>query len=296
MGGTDQASRLRQLVGKSAGAESPAFKRAKVIAVTSGKGGVGKTNVAANLAISIAALGQRVGVVDADYALANIDILLGFSPRYTIEHVLSGERAVGEIIVEGPGGIRVVPATSGIQDLSNLNAEQQNKLFNALQVIEKHFQHLLIDTAAGISDNVINILRSSAEVLVVTNPEPPAFVDSYALIKHLLSVQRDVPVKIIVNSVSDEAEALGIFDRIASTLHRFQGVKVRYLGYVLEDECVRKAVKRQRPFVLQYPSGPASRCIAALARKVLDGREAESPREGFWQRLKSALSVRTASV
>ena len=292
MGSADQASRLRALVQQET--ESPGSERwASTIAVTGGKGGVGKTNMTANLAIALASLGRRVAVLDADYALANIDVLLGFTPRFTIEHVLNGQMSVGEILVEGPGGIKVVPATSGMQHLSQLSEAQQNKLFNALQVMEKHFQHLLIDTAAGISDNVLSILRAANEVIVVTNPEPPAFVDSYALIKQLLSEQRDARVRMIINSVSDEAEARSVFERISTTLYRFQKARIEYLGYVLEDANVRRAVKRQRAFILQYPGSPASRCVSEIARKLVDGAPKRKA-AGFWERLMRVIGGEAA--
>jgi flagellar biosynthesis protein FlhG len=289
MGTIDQASRLRQLMQQDSPRDGRGREMAASIAVTGGKGGVGKTNVTANLAIALAMLGRRVAVLDADYALANIDVLLGFSPRFTIENVLSGERGIGEIIVEGPGGVKVIPAASGLQHLAQLTPEQQNKLFNALQVMEKHFHHMLIDTAAGISDNVMNILHSAADVLVVTNPEPPAFVDSYALIKHLLSEQKDARVKLIVNSVRDEDEAMDVYERISTTLFRFQRVRIEYFGYVVDDDNVRKAVRRQRPFVLQYPNSPASRCISALARKLYASAEDGRGGAGFWERLMKVL-------
>ncbi len=293
MGEADQAARLRQMMRERSevppqAAEDEGPGPARVMAITSGKGGVGKTNFAANLAIAFAALGRRVAVVDADYALANIDILLGFNPSYTIEHVLSGERSLGEIIVEGPGGIKVVPAASGVQNLSHLSERQRNLLFNALQVIEKRFQHVLIDTAAGISDNVISLLRSAGEVLVVTNPEPPAYVDSYALIKHLLSVQGDARVKVVVNSAESEADAADVFDRIADTVWRFLKRRIGYLGFVSRDDSVRKAVRGRRPFILAYPNSPASRCITALAHKLLEsGAGRRGP--GFWQKLAGVL-------
>lgn len=294
MGDEDQAARLRQLVNEQEGNGELAPRsgnRARVIAVTSGKGGVGKTNVATNVAIAISSLGFRVAVVDADYSLANIDILLGLNPRYTIEHVLKGQKSIGEVIVQGPGGVRIVPAASGMQYLSNLTTQQQNKLFNSLQILEKHFQHLIIDTAAGIADNVISLLRSADDVLVVTNPEPPAFVDSYALIKHLLTVCGDAAIRLVVNSVAQEQEARKVFERISVTIHRFLKKKIGYLGYVLEDGNVRKAVRSQRPFILQFPNSPASRCVKALARKQIDGVKASKDDQEFWKKLKHALGT-----
>lgn len=290
MGSPDQAARLRQLFGSRPQAPAPASMGARVLAVSGGKGGVGKTNVAANLAIALASLGKRVAVLDADYALANIDILLGFSPRYTIESVLEGERGVAEILVDGPGGIKVVPAASGVQKLTRLSDRQLNHLFNALQILEKHFDQLIIDTAAGMSEEVMSILRAAGEVLVVTNPEPPAFVDSYALIKHLMQVNPRARVRIIVNQSTNEAEALQVFDRIAKTVAKFLNKKVEYLGYVAEDVHVRKAVRLRRPFILQYPNSAASRCIIGLAQKLLGETNNGAP-AGFWHNLRSVLSI-----
>jgi len=293
MGDSDQAARLRQLVQEKTGdldLHQLSDAKARVIAVSSGKGGVGKTNIAANIAIALVSLGKRVAIVDADYSLANIDILLGFNPKYTIEHVLSGEKSIGEILIEGPGGIRVIPAASGVQHLSSLTGMQLHKFFNSMQILEKHFQFLLLDTSAGISDNVVNILRSAHEVLVVTNPEPPAFVDSYALIKHLLGVKVDATIRVIVNSVRSEREARSIFESIFSTVKRFLNGRISYLGHVLEDDSVRMSVRAQRAFILRYPNSPASRCVAALARKQLESGGDIGGGQFFWQTLKNSVN------
>jgi flagellar biosynthesis protein FlhG len=295
MGSADQAARLRQLFGKQGVASSTPREGTRVLAVSGGKGGVGKTNVTANLAIAFAAMGLKVAVLDADWALANIDILLGFNPRYTMEHVLDGSMSVGEIIMDGPGGIKVVPAASGVQHLSHLDERQRNHLFNALQVLEKHFNNLLIDTAAGMSDEVITILRASGEVIIVTNPEPPAFVDSYALIKHLLSHRKAPRLRLVVNQVRNEAEALGVYDRIAKTVDKFLSGTVEYLGYVAEDEAVKKSVRERKPFILQYPNSRASRCVAGLAQRLARDGASPAGEQQFWNNLKNVIKGRAAA-
>jgi len=290
----DQASRLRSLFHKGQGvapqqtAQASGTKRARVIAVSSGKGGVGKTNIAANLAIAMASAGRKVALLDADYALANVDILLGFNPRLTIEHVLSGERSIGEIMIDGPGGIKIVPAASGVQNLAQLNGQQQNLLIKSLQLLEGYFDVLVLDTAAGIADEVVSVLRAAGETLVVTNPEPPAFVDSYALVKHMLSVQSDYRLRILVNQVESEQEARAVFDRISKTVVKFLKGKVEYTGYVLEDGAVKKAVRARKPFYLQYPDSRASACIQSLAYRML--KENTSQQQGFAARLKGLVA------
>jgi flagellar biosynthesis protein FlhG len=290
---SDQASRLRSLFNqreaeqkKAAGARP----RARVIAVSGGKGGVGKTNIAANLAMAMASLGKRVALVDADYALANIDILLGFNPTLTLEHVLNGQRNVGEILIDGPGGIKIVPASSGVQNLTHLDSRQESLLYKALQMLEMYFDVLLVDTAAGISDDVITVLRSAGETIVVTNPEPPAFVDSYALIKHVLGLDPGYKLKVVVNQVDNEKEALAVFDRISKTVVKFLKGTVEYGGFVLEDRNVKKAVRARKAFYLQYPASEASTCIQSLAVKLLKARAAEPA--GFAERLQGFMKKR----
>jgi flagellar biosynthesis protein FlhG len=272
----------------------PPIDGARAIAVSSGKGGVGKTNVTANLAIAFAAQGKRVVVIDADYALANIDILLGFNPKYTIEHVLDGSMSIGEIIMDGPGGIKVVPAASGVQRLAQLDEEKLNKLYNALQLLEKHFDYLLIDTAAGIGETVTSILHAAGEVLIVTNPEPPAFVDSYALIKHLISTGDKTRIRLVVNQVSSEDESDAVYGRIEKTVSKFLERQVEYLGYVIDDDNVKKAVRQRRPFILQYPNSVASRCISTLANRLLNEKERQKGGT-FLSSLKETIGKQSAT-
>ena len=289
MSSSDQASRLRQLFSKKKVPGPSGNGGARVIAVSGGKGGVGKTNVAANLAISFASRGYKVVLLDADYALANVDILLGLSPKFTIENVLEGNMSVGEIMVDGPGGIKVVPASSGVQKLTHLGDRQLNNLYNALQVLEKHFDQLIIDTAAGMSEEVISLLHAAGEVIMVTNPEPPAFVDSYALIKHLVKVEPTPRIRVLVNLVRGERESLLVYDRIAKTVEKFLKRKIEYMGHIAEDDSVKNAVRNRRPFVLHSPKSPASLCI----NKVADVLLRDNPDKvftGFWRNLKTVMT------
>jgi flagellar biosynthesis protein FlhG len=289
MSSADQASRLRQLFSKKQAPGRSGDGSARVIAVSGGKGGVGKTNVAANLAISFASRGQKVALLDADYALANVDILLGLSPKFTIENVLEGNMSVGEIMVDGPGGIKVVPASSGVQKLTKLSNRQLNNLYNALQVLEKHFDQLIIDTAAGMSEEVISLLHAAGEVIMVTNPEPPAFVDSYALIKHLVKVEPTPRIRVLVNLVRGERESLLVYDRIAKTVEKFLKRKIEYMGHIAEDEAVKNAVRNRRPFVLHSPKSPASLCINKVAEVLLRDNP-EKVFTGFWRNLKTVMT------
>jgi flagellar biosynthesis protein FlhG len=295
--GDDQAAKLRQLFNQRRQLEqeqmketnSPKEKSAQVIAVTGGKGGIGKTNISANLSIALANAGRRVAVLDADYALANIDILLGLNPKVNIENVLDGSLNVGEILLDGPGGIKVVPASSGVQRLANLSQKQLDNFINALRILDKHFDTLVVDTAAGIGDEVITVLKAAHSILVITNPEPPAFIDSYALIKHLVQTDADTSaIKILVNQVSGEKEARAVFKRIDTTVSRFLGKNVEYFGHVVEDQNVRKAVRQRRPFVLEYPNSGASRCIIDIAEKI--NKQTNDSGTSFWQNLQTSLS------
>src|SRR5664279_3515957 len=198
---SDQASRLRTMA-KGQPAEQPLFA-ARVVAITSGKGGVGKTNVVAGLALALAQLGQRVVVLDADFGLANLDILLGLSPEYTLEHVLRGEKLMEEILLDGPFGIKIIPASSGIQELTRLDSAAELRLIQGLQRISATNDWLLIDTAAGIHDSVIKLLMAAQEVLLVTTPEPTALVDAYAMVKvvHLRDPRK--PLWLLVNNAQN---------------------------------------------------------------------------------------------
>ncbi len=246
----------------------------KTIAITSGKGGVGKTNLVAGLAIAMRRLGRKVIVFDADLGLSNIDVLLHLAPRYNIQHLLSGEKGLEEIIIEGPLGIKILPASSGIQELTSLDEFQRLKIMECFETYDGEMDVLIIDTAAGISENVAFFCASSEEIVVITSPEPTAITDAYALIKILFTRYQEKDFKIVVNFVKDPEEGFEIFKRLSLASERFLNISLSYLGTIPYDEAVRKAVMAQRSFVDLYPNSPASRSIIEMAERLLeeDGR------------------------
>lgn len=247
----------------------------KILAVTSGKGGVGKTNIVANLAFSLSELGKKVVILDADFGLANIDVLLGLTPRFHLGHVLFGNKALSEIIVQGPKGIRIIPASSGLQRLSELTSEQKNFLVSSFSRLDSDTDFFLIDTAAGISRNVIHFLLSAHEVIVVSAPEPTAIVDAYAVIKIILAEDHNKPIHLLINSVERAEEAQRIFCQINSVVKRFLGREVAYLGHVSRDPHILQAVRNQVLVTSKFPNAPASSCFRELAAYI--AKENNSP-------------------
>jgi flagellar biosynthesis protein FlhG len=239
-----------------------------IIAITSGKGGVGKTNVVINLAASLARLGHRVGVIDADFGLGNIDVLLGMAPEFHLGHLLSGEKTLEQIIVKGPLGIRIIPAGSGIRALTQLGRLEWRKFEAVIRKISAELDFLLIDTAAGISDNVVELLLLAERVLVVTSFEPAAVVDAYAVIKILTAAAPGKEVGLVVNAARDAEEASLVFRQLDVAANRFLKRPLRFFGYVVQDSAVRDAVLDQRPVVDHLPQAAASRCFRILASRI----------------------------
>jgi len=247
----------------------------RIIAVTSGKGGVGKTNVTCNLGISLAQRGQRVCIFDADTSLANMNILMGMAPNYTIEHLLNGECSIDGIMLEGPAGVRIIPSASGIAKYASLDAEQRGRLLDALESLEDRFDYILIDTAAGIGDSVIEFIQSAQYAIVVISTEPTSLTDAFAMLGALKRSGYDRPVHVLVNMVMNYATSMEVFKRFEAAVRKYLKVTVRYLGYISDDEHVKKAVSAQRPVVLHHPEAHASRCFATLAEVI--GKQLPAP-------------------
>jgi flagellar biosynthesis protein FlhG len=241
---------------------------ARIVAITSGKGGAGKTNVATNLALALAEFGDQVAILDADFGLANIDVLFGLAPTHHIGHVVFGEKTIEEIAMTGPRGIKIIPASSGAQELADLNSIQRRSLIRSLREYSRDTDWLIIDTAAGISVNVTQMIGMASEAIVVTTPEPTAIVDAYATVKVITAERFNTPTGIIVNKVSSAAEALEVAEQIANVTHQFLGRDIDYLGYVPRDPLVNKAVMRQEPVSLSYPESPASLCFRRIASRI----------------------------
>lgn len=238
------------------------------MAITSGKGGVGKTNISANLAYSLSRSGRRVLVLDADMGLANLDLILGLAPQFNINHVLRGEKSLSEVMVPGPDNVKILPSASGIASLADLSKGQKLYLFNELNGLNEEFDFMLIDTAAGISANVMFFNMAAKEIIVVVSPEPTSLTDAYALIKLLYQGHDEKRIMLIVNMAGDAGEAQQVYKKINRATEHFLDLKVEYLGHILNDEKVGEAVRRQKPFAEIYPQTRASQCINSIARKL----------------------------
>ncbi|WP_370977986.1 MinD/ParA family protein [Agaribacterium sp. ZY112] len=240
----------------------------RVIAVTGGKGGVGKTNVSVNLSVALAEMRRRVVLMDADLGLANVDVLLGLNVQYSIADVLDGSRTLREVMVNGPAGIKVVPASSGVQQLVQLGSHEHAALIHAFSEISDQLDVLVVDTAAGISDMVVNFVRASQDVIVVVCDEPSSITDAYALMK-LLNTEHGVNrFRVIANMTRSAKEGRLLFGKLNTVCERFLDATLSYLGHVPFDEQVRKAVQSRKPLLEAAPSSKAASALRDIAQKV----------------------------
>jgi flagellar biosynthesis protein FlhG len=273
-----------------AGSEKPVLQQRdsapKIVAVTSGKGGVGKTNVVANLSVCLSELGKNIVVLDADFGLANLDVLLGLTPRYHLGHVLFGNKTLTDVMVQGPKGIRIIPASSGLQRMSELTLAQRNHLVESFTNLDSDTDYFIIDTAAGISRNVIHFLLSAQDVIVVSAPEPTAIVDAYAVIKIILAEDPKKHIQVLINSVEHAEEAHEVFCQINSVVKRFLNREIDYLGHVERDSHVAQAVRSQMVVTHRFPNAPASRCFRDLACRIARQDVSTPSTDGLvWEKL-----------
>ena len=258
----------------------------RIITITSGKGGVGKTTIALNLALYLSSQGYRICLFDADLGLANINILLGLHPEHTLKDVLLGGLGIEEIIIRDVEGVDILPGSSGVEELTNLPLGKLEELSQTLSGLEK-YEYLLFDTSAGISQDVISFCLSSPEVVVIITPEPTSLTDAYSLVKVLKQKQYDGSLAVVVNNCKDFTMAKSAYTKFKAAINKYLAIDIRPLGVVLQDPKVVEAVKEQRPFLLTSPNAKASLCIKKIGQKLIEGPpdELELPKmPSFWKR------------
>ena len=263
-------------------------KGVRVISISSGKGGVGKTNIVANLGYALCKMGQKVLILDADLGLGNLDILLGLTPKYNLSHFILGEKELEEIIVEGPAGMKIIPAASGIKELVHLSKDQKIPILKRFDELVGEFDVFLIDTAAGISNNVLHFNAIAQDVMVIVSPEPTSLTDAYALIKVLSYHHGVTEFNLVVNMVKSEQESKEVYHQLEMVTDRFLEVSINYIGYIRTDEKITKGVRRQKIVSEIYPDSDAGKCFKPIAEAMLSRQRMQSSdlKSNFkWQNL-----------
>ncbi len=272
----------------------PENANSKLIAVSSGKGGVGKTNFALNLAISMLKQNKKVIIIDSDFGLANIEVLLGLSPRYTLLDVFSGDKNIEEIIVDGPVGLKFISGGSGLSHLSNIGSKQLSYIISNLAYLDRFFDYILIDTGAGISPSVISFVRACEDIIVVTTPEPTSITDAYSLIK--TSVEDydyvgEMNFKLVINRAENEDESLDIFNKLGKVTEKFLGTKISYLGFIPDDSSLVKAVKQQEPLSILYPNSSSAHAIEKIGFSIMNIETADNDGLGILRFVKKMMGI-----
>ncbi|WP_027633940.1 MinD/ParA family protein [Clostridium hydrogeniformans] len=266
----DQAERLRELAYGNKGRNKP-----RIITITSGKGGVGKSNFVVNLAISLRLMGKKVMIFDADIGMGNDDILMGCNARYNVFDVILNNKDIREVIVEGPLGVKLLPGGSGLNNVEDLKEEERREFLNKLESLED-LDFILMDTGAGINRSVLAFISASDDTIVITNPEPTALTDAYSLIKAINHFDLKSEVNLIVNRIMDEEEGKLTFRKFHGAVNRFLNINIKLLGFIWEDRRVMMSVRDQKPFIMKYPNCHASLDIKAIAKSILNNGAREN--------------------
>ena len=290
----DQAESLRNIIKKQE-IES-GRKTARVITVTSGKGGVGKTSLSVNLAIQLRRLGKRVVVLDADFGLANIEIMLGIRPQYNLADLMFRGKSMNDIVTYGPEGIGFISGGSGINEMANLTRDQVFRLIQKMAELDQQADVIIVDTGAGIGDSVLEFVAASAEVLLVATPEPTSITDAYALLKSLNRNSSYKPgktvVKMVANQVRGNNDADELFDKLGIVVNKFLNIDIEYLGSIPYDANMQKAVMRQEPLSMAAPNAAAARSVENIARILANKEEERSRAFGIMQLFSSVIRMK----
>lgn len=288
---TDQASRLRNLLEEMSEEEVGAKKigeleldveeNTRVIAITSGKGGVGKTNLAVNLAIAMQMAGKKVLLIDADIGMANVNVLMGRVTKRSLIDLLEDEIELEDVVEEGLEGVKYISGVAGFEAALNVNRAEQRKIHRKLSRVSELADIIIIDTGAGLNRYVIEFILAAHEVLLVTTPEPTSLADAYTVVKAYSKYAKKLCIKLVVNRIRDEEESFEVVERLNQTTQKFLKLSVDCLGYIYEDRAVRAAVKNQEPFILSKPNSPAALCVKELAKSLLTGEDMESVSKGW---------------
>jgi flagellar biosynthesis protein FlhG len=287
---TDQAETLRSLNARKQADASTTHSETytRVYSITSGKGGVGKTAVVANTAVTLAKMGKSVLILDADLGLANVDVVFGLAPQYNLNHFFSGNHELEDIMVEGPYGIKILPAGSGIQNFTRLDGHSKMRLLDGLDAMQHNFDYVLIDTEAGISENVTYFNTAAQEILVVTTPEPTAITDAYALMKLLSTQYHEKHFNLIVNQIANDEEALDVYRKLTMVSNRYLDISIDYFGSIPTDRKMIDSIRKQKVFVDLFPTSSVADAFVSLAKRLTIEKGAAQPKgnlQFFWKKL-----------
>lgn len=287
----DQAEQLRNVIKQK---NQNNVGNARVITITSGKGGVGKSNMAVNLAIWFRRMGKRVIILDADFGLANVEVMFGTVPEYNLSDLIFGGKSIRDIITKGPMDIGFISGGSGIVGLNNLSKEQIDYLVHSLSLLNDLTDILIIDTGAGVSDNVLEFVLASPEVILVSTPEPSSLTDSYSLVKALYKnpkfIKNGTNVHLVANKVNSQEEGMAVYEKLSSVVERFLDGKLHYLGMVPADSALEKAVRSQKMVSISAPNAKSTKAFEIIAENLLNGSESNRYKWGITQLFSSFVN------